>query len=46
MALSFGVWLAFRNIKNPKDRENAKDAWVEAALKTSAMILVVTGLGG
>ena len=46
MALSFGVWLAFRNIKKPKDRENAKDAWVEAALKTSAMILVVTGLGG
>ena len=46
MALSFGVWLAFRNIKCPKDRENAKDAWVEAALKTSAMILVVTGLGG
>ena len=34
MALSFGVWLAFRNIKCPKDRENAKDAWVEAALKT------------
>ena len=24
----------------------AKDAWVETALKTSAMILVVTGLGG
>ena len=46
MALSLGAWLAFRNIKNPKDRENAKDAWVEAALKTSAMILVVTGLGG
>ena len=45
MALSFGVWLAFRNIKCPKDRENAKDAWVNA-LKTSAMILVVTGLGG
>ena len=46
MALSFGVWLAFRNIKDPKDRVQAKDAWVETALKTSAMILVVTGLGG
>ena len=46
MALSFGVWLAFRNIKDPKDRAQAKDAWVETALKTSAMILVVTGLGG
>lgn len=46
VALSIGVWLAYRNIKNKDDREKAKDAWVEAALKTSAMILVVTGLGG
>lgn len=46
MALSVGVWLAYRNIKNKDDREKARDAWVEAALKTSAMILVVTGLGG
>ena len=46
VALSIGVWLAYRNIKSDDDKEKAKDAWVEAALKTSAMILVVTGLGG
>ena len=46
VALSIGVWLAYRNIKNDDDKEKAKDAWIEAALKTSAMILVVTGLGG
>lgn len=46
MALSVGVWLAYRNIKSNDDKEKARDAWVEAALKTSAMILVVTGLGG
>ncbi len=46
MALSVGVWLAYRNIKSKDDKENARDAWVESALKTSAMILVVTGLGG
>ena len=28
------------------DKERSKDEWVESALKTSAMILVVTGLGG
>jgi len=46
MALSVGVWLAYRNIKSEDAREKAKDEWVEAALRTSAMILVVTGLGG
>ena len=46
VALSIGVWLAYRNIRSEDDREKAKDAWVESALKTSAMILVVTGLGG
>ncbi len=46
IALSIGVWLAYRNIRAKDDKEKAKDAWVEAALKTSAMILVVTGLGG
>jgi gluconate:H+ symporter, GntP family len=40
------VWLAYRNINNQEDRDKAKDQWVEAALKTSAMILVITGLGG
>ena len=46
VALLIGVWLAYRNIKSEDDRAKAKDQWVEAALKTSAMILVVTGLGG
>ncbi len=46
IALSVGVWLAYRNIKSEDDKEKAKDEWVESALKTSAMILVVTGLGG
>jgi len=46
VALSIGVWLAYRNIRSKDDREKARDQWVEAALKTSAMILVVTGLGG
>ncbi len=46
MALSIGVWLAFRNIKRRQDRTAATDQWVENALKVSAMILVVTGLGG
>jgi len=46
IALSVGVWLAYRNIRSKDDKEKAKDAWVETALKTSAMILVVTGLGG
>jgi len=46
VALSIGVWLAYRNIRSKDDREKARDQWVESALKTSAMILVVTGLGG
>jgi GntP family gluconate:H+ symporter len=46
IALSVGVWLAYRNIKSSDARERAKNEWVEAALRTSAMILVVTGLGG
>jgi GntP family gluconate:H+ symporter len=46
VALLIGVWLAYRNIRIKEDRDKARDQWVEAALKTSAMILVVTGLGG
>ncbi|PCJ41566.1 MAG: gluconate:proton symporter [SAR86 cluster bacterium] len=46
IALSVGVWLAYRNITSEDDKEKAKNVWVESALKTSAMILVVTGLGG
>lgn len=45
VALSIGVLLAYRNTK----REHAADrtsAWVESGLRTSAMIIMVTGLGG
>lgn len=46
VALSIGVWLAYRNITSADDKQKAKDKWVEDGLRTSAMILVVTGLGG
>ncbi len=46
IALAIGVWLAYRNIKKEEDRNLAKAKWVEEALRGSAMILVVTGLGG
>jgi len=45
-ALSLGVWLAYRNIQTREEKRKARDAWVEDALKISAMIIVVTGLGG
>jgi GntP family gluconate:H+ symporter len=46
VALSVGVILAYGNIKTPEHRKDSKNAWVEEALRVSAMILVVTGLGG
>ena len=46
VALSIGVWLSFRNIRTVEHRKDSKLGWVEDALKVSAMILVVTGLGG
>lgn len=46
MALSIGVLLSYRNITTPEQRADSKKAWVEEALRVSAMILVVTGLGG
>ena len=45
-ALSVGVWLAYRNIRTSEHRKAAKSKWIEDALRISAMILVVTGLGG
>lgn len=45
-ALAIGVWLSFRNIRTPEHKKQAKSEWVEEALRVSAMILVVTGLGG
>ncbi len=46
IALCVGVLLAYRNIKTDEHRKAAKSTWVEEALRISAMILVVTGLGG
>jgi GntP family gluconate:H+ symporter len=46
VALSVGVWLAFRNIKTEEHRKASRTGWIEEALRVSAMILVVTGLGG
>jgi GntP family gluconate:H+ symporter len=45
-ALSAGVWLSFRNIRTAEHRNASTKGWIEEALKVSAMILVVTGLGG
>ena len=46
VALSVGLWLAFLNARHAGDRTEMVNAWVSDGLKTSAMILVVTGLGG
>jgi len=46
VALSIGVLLAYWNIRSKEDRMASRSKWVENALKTSAMIIVVTGLGG
>jgi GntP family gluconate:H+ symporter len=46
VALSIGVWLAYRNIRTPEQKQASKSKWVEEGLRVSAMILVVTGLGG
>ena len=46
VALVIGVFLAYRNIRSKSDRAKAKTQWVEDGLRASAMILVVTGLGG
>lgn len=45
-ALSVGVWLSYRNISTPEHRKDSRSQWIEDALRLSAMILVVTGLGG
>jgi GntP family gluconate:H+ symporter len=46
IALSVGVWLSYRNISTAEHRKASRSEWVEDALRLSAMILVVTGLGG
>jgi len=46
VALFIGVGLSYLNISLQEHREAAKNKWVEEGLRTSAMIIVVTGLGG
>src|SRR6056297_2093287 len=46
VALGIGVLLSYSNITKDEHKEAAKNDWVEEGLRTSAMILVVTGLGG
>jgi GntP family gluconate:H+ symporter len=46
VALAIGLWLAYRNIGPQQDKIQQVNQWVRDGLKTSAMILVVTGLGG
>jgi GntP family gluconate:H+ symporter len=46
VALTIGLWLAYRNIGREESRTEKVNQWVREGLKTSAMILVVTGLGG
>lgn len=45
VALLIGIWLAFRNT-NPEQKKLQNDKWIENALRNSAMIIMVTGLGG
>lgn len=46
VALSIGVLLSYLNISTKEHKEASKKKWIEEGLRTSAMILVVTGLGG
>ncbi|HUQ83364.1 MAG TPA: GntP family permease [Gemmatimonadaceae bacterium] len=45
VALSIGVLIAYRSTKHEQAHERVSD-WVENALRTSAMIIMVVGLGG
>ena len=45
VALGIGILLAYRNTQRAQAGERTSD-WVENALRTSAMIIMVTGLGG
>lgn len=46
VALAIGVLLSYSNIKDKQHKVDSTNKWVEEGLRTSAMILVVTGLGG
>jgi len=45
VALSIGVLIAYRNTKRDQAGARTSD-WIENALRTSAMIIMVVGLGG
>ena len=45
VALSIGVLLAYRSTKRSQARERTGE-WIENALRTSAMMIMVVGLGG
>lgn len=45
VALGIGVLLAYRNV-TAEQRSDRTGTWVESALRTSAMMIMVTGLGG
>jgi len=45
VALGIGILFAFRNTNRDQGKQRTDD-WVESALRTSAMIIMVTGLGG
>ena len=46
VALGIGLGLALLNLRGQEDKTDTTNQWVKDGLKTSAMILVVTGLGG
>ena len=46
VALSVGVCLAYLSVRTEEQKKASRSEWIEEALRTSAMILVVTGLGG
>lgn len=46
IALTIGCFLGYMLIKKPEEKALAQNKWIEDALRISAMMLVVTGLGG
>lgn len=45
VALLIGIWFAYRNT-NADQKKDQNSKWIENALRTSAMIIMVTGIGG
>jgi len=46
VAMLIGVALCYVNVKDEESKKAFFSPWVEDALRTSAMIIIVTGLGG